>query len=111
MIATETTPTENPEIVVDVGNHALFPIVEAIERVTGYRPSPPTAWRWKTKGIDCGASGRVKLPCVRIGHRQMTSLQAVTEFIRRQSASRAPAVGSIGRSEDTSQQLKAAGLL
>lgn len=45
------------------------------------RPSPPTLWRWRVRGVN-----GVKLRCVRCGHQWMTRRSFVEEFLRAQTA-------------------------
>jgi hypothetical protein len=61
----------------------LFPIAEAVERVTGYRPSPATACRWHRRGV-----GGVKLKSVFLGARPRTSERFVREFLEATTADR-----------------------
>ena len=55
-----------------------YPIVEAIERVTGRRVSHGQAIRWARKG-----RGGVVLRCWRRGPRRVTTLSAVRDVIRK----------------------------
>ena len=64
-------------------NDAKFlSVVVAIEKVTGVRVSPATAWRWHSIG-----SRGVKLKTWTLGSRRFTTLDAVTDFIASRSAS------------------------
>lgn len=70
-------------------------------------PSPVTMWRWRCKGV-----GGVLLPSVKCGGRWMTSREGMTAFINAQTAANQPAPAQpAGRSPETTQALKDAGLL
>ncbi len=51
-----------------VPGEKLYPLADAIEKATGYRPSPSTVWRWKL---------RKGLPFVLVGAIPRTSVEAV----------------------------------
>lgn len=83
----------------------LMPVAEALECRLGYRPSPPTIWRWRRKGVNSA-----RLRCRRCGRKWMTTLAYVDEFIHEQSLDQADE--SIqDNDEQTTRRLKAAGLL
>ena len=61
----------------------LLPIPDAVELETGRRPSPPTAYRWVTRG-----SRGVRLMSQVLGGRRYTTRQAVRDFIDASTAAR-----------------------
>ena len=88
----------------------LRPVNEVIEARLGKRVSPATRWRWINKGVN-GA----RLECVRSGGVWCTTAAAFADFLRRQTAncttSSAEDHSQSERTELTTRQLKAAGLL
>lgn len=54
----------------------LLPVPVAVESVTGYRPTPSTAWRWTKKGV-----GGVRLQTAVLGGRPVTTRKWVREFV------------------------------
>lgn len=53
-------------------------------RIIGWNPSPATFWRWRVKGVN-----DVRLDCVRVGGRWMTSREAIRRFVEQSSSSQA----------------------
>lgn len=96
--------TQLIEIPIDLEHDELITLSEGLRRLPT-RPSPPTAWRWRTKGIN-----GVRLPVARCGSKWITSTQAMAEFVRRQTPVQPVAVAT-GRTPEQIRQLKAAGLL
>jgi len=68
---------------VDPERDVLLPLYVALAFLPS-RPSPPTLWRWRVKGVN-GVNG-VKLRCIRCGHLWMTKPSFVQEFLRAQTA-------------------------
>lgn len=91
------------EIQINLATDTLLTLSDAARRLPT-KPSPATLWRWRNKGTN-----GVKFPVVRCGGRWITSVEAIAEFVRRQTP--ALAVSVEVRTTDTTQQLKAAGLL
>lgn len=50
-------------------------------RFLGWDPSPATYWRWRVKGVN-----NVRLDCVRVGGRWMTSREAILRFVKQLSS-------------------------
>lgn len=73
-------PVEDPECVVSrILSEETIDLAAAqteLAAVMGKKPDRATLWRWCTKG-----TGGIKLDHVRIGHRVMTSKQALNRFI------------------------------
>ena len=87
------------------------PLLPLLERALGHRPSPPTIWRWRHRGIKVG-DRRVKLDAQKIGGKFYASPDAVEQFITAQN----PPVGhdedvATERSAGTTERLATAGLL
>jgi Protein of unknown function (DUF1580) len=61
---------------IDFTTEQAFPLVQAIEKVTGRRVHLSTAHRWRLKGIHS-----VKLDTALVGGRRMTSPEAVVRFL------------------------------
>lgn len=59
----------------------LFPVPEAVEKVTGEKPCYPTLFRWMNDGLKTPTDSRVYLEFVKIGSKRRTSLEAVRRFI------------------------------
>lgn len=86
---------------------AKMKLVDALEIRLNYRPSPPTIWRWRKKGVN-----GVKLKAERCGRQWMTTLEKVDEFIRLQSETEpVDPEGSGGIDAATMEQLRAAKLI
>jgi hypothetical protein len=82
-------------------------LVDALSAKLGYRPSPPTIWRWRKKGVN-----GVRLKAERCGRNWMTTSEDVDEFIRLQTqADNPPVQQQPVRTEAMIKQLRAAGLL
>ncbi len=105
MVAAQITIHPTDEIKINLQTDTLLTLSEALRRLPT-KPSPATAWRWKTKG----ANG-VRLPAIRCGGRWLTSVEAMAEFLRRQT----PVVQVVSpvaeNAPDLSDELKAAGLM
>jgi hypothetical protein len=56
----------------------LFPVVRAIEIVTGSRPHKSTSYRWMEAGIGLR---RIRLPYVKLGGKRACSVEAVRRWI------------------------------
>lgn len=82
----------------------LKPVPTAVKGVTGYRPSPPTCWRWRI-----GATGGVKLEATFVLGRWMTTEAAVRDFLKRRSEAKLQPRQTAP--EATDEELRDAGLL
>ena len=95
---------------INLETDVLVPVVVIAQQRLGKRPSPPTRWRWQTKGVN-----GVKLEVVKAGGVWMTTATAFAEFLRQQTANCSPApMGTDApaeRSPATQKKLAAAGLL
>jgi hypothetical protein len=47
--------------------------------------SPATVWRWCRKGVRVPGGGTVYLECVRLSGRWLTSVEAISRFVARQT--------------------------
>lgn len=92
-------------IEIDLQTQKLGPVRDLLFQRLNKRLSPPTIWRYINKGVN-----GTRLPVIRCGTMVLTSLEAVDEFLRRQSAIHAVTTQPGGRTESTSKKLKAAGL-
>jgi hypothetical protein len=61
----------------------MLKVPDAVEFVTGVRPSPNKCWRWYQKGIK-----GVVLETWLVGGSRMTTVEAVQEFIGRRTVTR-----------------------
>lgn len=57
-----------------------YPIGEAVELGSGFRPTYSTIFRWVTKGVKAPDGSRVKLEAEYLGSRLITSIEAVERF-------------------------------
>jgi hypothetical protein len=88
---------------IDVGIEKLMTFGEA-GRLLGWQPSPATFWRWRVKGVN-----NVRLDCVRVGGRWMTSREAIQRFVEQSSSNPIPvAAANVG---DLEAELVREGLL
>ncbi|ODA32128.1 helix-turn-helix domain-containing protein [Planctopirus hydrillae] len=95
---------------IDLRAEQLILLGEACRRLSVVA-SPPTLWRWRTRGVN-----GVKLECVRAGRKWYTTYEALNRFLDAQSSlpvpSPAPKSQELSiRSDKTHDRLKAAGLL
>lgn len=85
---------------------------DGVEKLTGQRPAPTTAWRWISKGLR----GH-KLESVKVLGRTFTSHQAIRRWLTKVEASRTEAQaaanddGTRDRPEHVQRNLEAAGLV
>lgn len=59
----------------------LLPGPEAIERVTGNKPSYSTFFRWTTVGVVAGEGAPVRLEFYKCGSKRLTTVEAVRRFV------------------------------
>ena len=90
---------------------SLLPPVDAVEQVTGRRPSLSTLHRWRLRGVR-----GVKLQTVLVGGRRFVTEDAVREFIaattmagERDPSARAEAGSRDRQIEDAESQLREMG--
>jgi hypothetical protein len=57
-----------------------------IPRSGGHPISPSTLWRWIHRGCRSADGSRVRLECITVGGRRMTSVEALARFFGRLSA-------------------------
>ena len=95
---------------IDLEHDELLTLGQAC-RLLPRKPSPPTLWRWRTKGVWI-AGQRIRLECVRFGGRWFTTSEAMSEFVAKQS--QMPTVDeepTAQRSASTTKKLREADLL
>ena len=85
---------------------SLLPVRQALKQALGVDISPPTIWRWVTRG-----SRGARLDVTKVGKRLFCSEEAVQRFIMGQQAGPAAAVHAVERSPEETETLKRAGLL
>lgn len=96
---------------IDIEKDELLTLAQAC-RLLPKRPSPTTLWRWRTIGVR-----GVKLECLRVSGRWVTTARCMTEFIRRQADAHSrldpdTVAGTYnGRNARTTAELRQAGLL
>jgi len=84
----------------------MVDVVAALQKRLPTPPSPPTIWRWRTRGTN-----GVMLPARRCGRYWMTTERAIDEFIRLQNTDPEDTDDTLDDESDIDEQLKAAGLL
>lgn len=65
-------------------------VADAVQQVTGQRPSPPTLWRWATKGTK-----GVLLKTWLINGKRCSTIEAVETFIEESTLARTPPLREI----------------
>lgn len=95
---------------IDPGTDTLIAVVDLATERTGRRPSPSTIWRWVRKGVN-----GVVLEAVKDGKSWRTTRAAWARFINGQTIAtlkrKETQEPASGRSEETEQRLRAAGLI
>ncbi len=78
----------------DLTLEKMLTMAQAARRFPPYRlgrpVSPATVWRWCRKGLKVADVGVVHLECVRLAGRWLTSVEAISRFIARQTPSASP---------------------
>jgi hypothetical protein len=73
----------------DLTRESLLSMAQAARRFPPYRAgrpvNPSTIWRWCRQGVKVQGVGIVKLECVRLSGRWLTSEQAISRFVARQT--------------------------
>ncbi len=102
MLNLESDPTSGLDV------DRLLPLTTALA-VLPRRPSPPTLWRWRVRGVN-----GVRLECVRCGGQWLTTARAVAAFMAAQTLNSQPhpaAPETSTRSAELERRLQDAGLL
>lgn len=73
-------------MMINIEREQLMALGEA-GRLLGWQPSPATLWRWRVKGVR-----NVRLDCIRIGGRWLTSREAILRFVKALASSQASVV-------------------
>jgi Protein of unknown function (DUF1580) len=75
----------------DLTQETLLSLAQAARRFPPYRQgrpvSPSCLWRWCFDGVKVPGGGVVKLEAVRVSGRWLTSLEALSRFVARQTPS------------------------
>lgn len=78
-----------PEYGHDLTCETLLTLAQAARRFPSYGAGRPvcssTIWRWCRKGVKVPGVGVVKLECIRVSGRWLTSAQAISRFVTRQT--------------------------
>jgi hypothetical protein len=73
----------------DLTRETLLSLAQAARRFPPYRlgrpVSPATIWRWCRRGVIVPGDGIVYLECVRLSGRWLTSVEAISRFVARQT--------------------------
>jgi len=97
---------------IDLEHDELLTLGQAC-RLLPRKPSPPTLWRWRVKGVKINGQC-IKLEAVRCGGVWVTTQAAMVDFIERQTTAATPATDDQPdetRSPATERRLAAAGLV
>jgi hypothetical protein len=81
--------TSAPEHTHDLTRETLLSLAQAARRFPPYRRgrpvNPSTIWRWCRQGVQVPGVGVVKLECVRLSGRWLTSEEAISRFVAAQT--------------------------
>jgi hypothetical protein len=73
----------------DLTRETLLSLAQAARRFPPYRAgrpvNPSTIWRWCRQGVKVPGVGVVRLECVRLSGRWLTSVEAISRFVARQT--------------------------
>jgi hypothetical protein len=87
-----TAPTAG--LVNDLTCETLLTLAQAARRFPPARLGRPvnssTIWRWCRKGVRVDGIGIVRLECVRVSGRWLTSAEAISRFVARQTPAAEP---------------------
>jgi hypothetical protein len=74
---------------IDLTQETMLSLAQAARRFPPFRlgrpVSPATIWRWCHEGVKVPDAGVVKLECIRVSGRWLTSVQAISRFVARQT--------------------------
>jgi hypothetical protein len=74
---------------VDLTQETMLSLAQAARRFPSSRlgrpVSPATIWRWCREGVKVRGVGIVRLECVRLSGRWITSVEAISRFVARQT--------------------------
>jgi hypothetical protein len=100
--------------VIDLTRETLISLAQAARRFPPGRLDRPvsasTIWRWCRKGVKLPGGGTLRLECVRVSGRWLTSVEALSRFVARQTPAienDAPAPRSPGRRQRDSERAAA----
>jgi hypothetical protein len=69
----------------DLTRETLLSLAQAARRFPSYRAgrpvNPSTIWRWCRQGVRVPGVGVVRLECVRLSGRWLTSMEAISRFV------------------------------
>jgi hypothetical protein len=73
----------------DLTKETLLSLAQASRRFPPYRlgrpVNPSTIWRWCRQGVKVPGVGVVKLECIRVSGRWLTSAEAISRFVAKQT--------------------------
>ncbi len=73
----------------DLTRETLLSLAQAARRFPSSRQgkpvSPSCVWRWYRHGVKVPGGGVVRLECVRVAGRWLTSIEAISRFVARQT--------------------------
>lgn len=73
----------------DLTRETLLSLAQAARRFPSYRAgrpvNPSTIWRWCRQGVRVPGVGVVRLECVRVSGRWLTSEEAISRFVAAQT--------------------------
>jgi hypothetical protein len=77
------------DLIHDLTQETLLSLAQAARRFPPYRlgrpVSPSCVWRWCRHGVKVPGFGVVKLECIRVSGRWLTSEQAISRFVAAQT--------------------------
>ncbi|HEY7425332.1 MAG TPA: DUF1580 domain-containing protein [Gemmataceae bacterium] len=86
----------------DLTRETMLSLAQAARRFPpsrlGRPVSPATIWRWCRRGVRVPGNGVVYLECVRLSGRWLTSVEAISRFVARQTPLIAESPGEAPRS-------------
>jgi|SRR5579885_1233229 len=92
----------------DLTRETLLSLAQAARRFPPYRQgrpvSPATIWRWCRRGVRVPGIGAVYLECVRLSGRWLTSLEAISRFVERQTPRMGDTPAAMPRTSGQSQR-------
>jgi hypothetical protein len=76
-------------VLVDLTRETMLTLAQAARRFPSFRlgrpVNPATIWRWCHEGVKLPGDEVVKLECVRVSGRWLTSVEAISRFVARQT--------------------------
>jgi hypothetical protein len=78
-----------PDLTHDLTRETLLSLAQAARRFPPYRANrpvnPSTIWRWCRQGVKLPCGAVVRLECVRVSGRWLTSEEAISRFVAKQT--------------------------